>query len=125
MASNQVNFRVGLPTAWNLDFYFQGLGGLAGHLGTLDAGLSRGYASASTDTGHQGSTLYPSPELDGGWALNNRPKQIDYGYRGVHVRDDCHEGDRGGVLRPGASPFDLQRLFERRPARTRGGATLP
>lgn len=77
--SNQVGFRVGLPTEWNQDFYFQGVGGLAGNIGDLTAGLARGYASASTDTGHQ------APSLDGRWALGNRPKQIDYAHRGVHV----------------------------------------
>lgn len=77
--SNQVGFRVGLPAEWNHDFYFQGVGGLAGTIGDLTAGLERGYASASTDTGHQ------APSLDGRWALNNRPAQIDYAHRGVHV----------------------------------------
>jgi feruloyl esterase len=77
--SNTVNFRLGLPTAWNGKFYFQGTGGFAGTIGALDAGLVRGYASASTDTGHQGGAR------DASWALNNRPKEIDYGHRGVHV----------------------------------------
>src|SRR5919201_1693965 len=48
---NNVNFRLGLPTAWNRKFYFQGVGGRGGTIGSLDAGLARGYASASTDTG--------------------------------------------------------------------------
>lgn len=77
--SNQVGFRVGLPTEWNHDFYFQGVGGFAGNIGDLTAGLERGYASASTDAGHQAQSL------DGRWALNNRPAQIDYAHRGVHV----------------------------------------
>jgi hypothetical protein len=76
---NTVNFRLGLPTEWNGKFYHQGTGGFSGSIGPLDAGLARGYASTSTDTGHQGSAL------DGSWALNNLPKQIDYGHRGVHV----------------------------------------
>jgi hypothetical protein len=53
---NNVNFRVGLPTAWNHKFYFQGVGGRGGAIGSLNAGLARGYASASTDTGHQGAS---------------------------------------------------------------------
>src|SRR5262245_42253315 len=45
---NTVNFRVGLPANWNGKFYFQGVGGLAGSIGSLNTGLARGYASAST-----------------------------------------------------------------------------
>src|SRR5262245_14196417 len=49
---NEVNFRLGLPDGWNGKFYFSGIGGLGGRIGSLDKGLTRGYASASTDTGH-------------------------------------------------------------------------
>jgi feruloyl esterase len=76
---NEVNFRLGLPQSWNGKFFFQGVGGFAGSLGRLDAGLERGYASATTDTGHQGGGT------DGAWALNNRPKELDYGHRGTHA----------------------------------------
>jgi feruloyl esterase len=78
-ADNQVNFRVGLPTAWNHKFYFQGCGGRCGSLVPLDAGLTRGYASATTDTGHQAAVT------DSLWAYNARTKEIDYGHRGIHV----------------------------------------
>jgi feruloyl esterase len=73
---NEVNFRLGLPGSWNGKFYFTGVGGLGGTIGSLNAGLARGYASASTDTGHEVS--------DPGWS-SNRAKQIDYGHRGTHV----------------------------------------
>lgn len=73
---NEVNFRLGLPTAWNGKYYFVGVGGLGGSIGNLNAGLARGYASASTDTGHQSS--------DPNWGAN-RAKEIDYGHRGTHV----------------------------------------
>ena len=76
---NTVNFRLGLPATWNGKFYFQGVGGFAGAIGPLNTGLERGYASASTDTGHQAAGT------DASWALNNPAKKIDYGYRGVHV----------------------------------------
>jgi feruloyl esterase len=79
-SGNTVDFRLGLPAQWNGKFFFQGVGGFAGSMGRLDAGLARGYASATTDTGHQGSS-----GTDGSWALNNRPKEIDYGHRGTHV----------------------------------------
>jgi feruloyl esterase len=73
---NTVNFRLGLPTAWNGKFYFEGVGGLGGSIGALTKGLARGYASASTDTGHVAS--------DPDWG-KSRAKEIDYGYRGTHV----------------------------------------
>jgi feruloyl esterase len=76
---NRVNFRVGLPTAWNHKFYFQGCGGRCGSIVALDAGLGRGYASATTDTGHQAAVT------DSAWAYNARTKEIDNGHRGVHV----------------------------------------
>ena len=73
---NEVNFRLGLPEQWNGKFYFVGVGGLGGTIGRLDAGLARGYASASTDTGHVAE--------DTTWG-SNRAKEIDYGHRGTHV----------------------------------------
>ena len=73
---NTVNFRLALPATWNGKYYFQGVGGLGGAIGSLDLGLARGYASASTDTGHLSS--------DATWG-QNRAKEIDYGHRGTHV----------------------------------------
>ena len=73
---NEVNFRLGLPDGWNGKFLFQGVGGLGGTIANLDSSLARGYASASTDTGHIAS--------DPNWGAN-RAKEIDYGYRGTHV----------------------------------------
>jgi len=73
---NTVNFRLALPATWNGKFYFQGVGGLGGAIGSLEVGLARGYASASTDTGHVSS--------DPTWG-QNRAKEIDYGHRGTHV----------------------------------------
>lgn len=73
---NEVNFRLGLPAAWNGKFYFSGVGGTGGTIGSLNAGLERGYAAASTDTGHLAS--------DTSWG-SNRAKEIDYGHRGTHV----------------------------------------
>jgi feruloyl esterase len=74
--NNEVNFGLGLPANWNGKFLFIGVGGLGGSVGSLNAGLSRGYASASTDTGHVSS--------DTTWGAN-RAKEIDYGHRGTHV----------------------------------------
>ena len=74
---NVVDFRLALPETWNGKFIFQGVGGFAGTFARLDNSLERGYAAATTNTGHQGS--------DASWALNHRPREIDYGHRGTHV----------------------------------------
>src|SRR4249920_2957534 len=76
---NTVNFRLGLPAAWNGKFFFEGVGGFGGAIGSLNAGLEKGYASASTDTGHQGTPI------DASWALSSPAKRIDYAHRGTHI----------------------------------------
>ena len=77
---NVVDFHVALPKDWNGKFLFQGVGGFAGSFARLDNSLERGYAAATTNTGHSGAS-----GTDGRWALNHRPKEIDYGHRGAHV----------------------------------------
>jgi feruloyl esterase len=92
---NQINFELGLPNVWNGRFLFIGNGGLAGSFDwpavSLDAfnpfpfitEVSAGFATAVTDTGHQGAGDLPF--LDGGWALNDPAKQDDWLFRAVHV----------------------------------------
>jgi len=75
-SGNAVNFRIALPETWNGKFLFLGVGGLGGTIANLEPGLAKGYATASTDTGHLAS--------DQDWA-SNREKEIDYGHRGTHV----------------------------------------
>lgn len=73
---NEVSFRIGLPEDWNGKFLFVGVGGLGGQFGSLRAGLERGYATATTDTGHRSD--------DAHWG-SNRAQEVDYGHRGTHV----------------------------------------
>lgn len=72
-----VNFEMRLPLAWNSKFLMVGNGGYLGMFFDQSYGLVRGYATASTDTGHTG----PDPRF----ALNNRDAEIDFAYRAVHV----------------------------------------
>lgn len=72
-----VNFELRLPLKWNGKFLMVGNGGYLGIFFDQSYGLSRGYATASTDTGHAG----PDPRF----ALNNRDAEIDFAYRAVHV----------------------------------------
>jgi feruloyl esterase len=74
-----IGFAVQLPTAWNGKLYHQGGGGFVGAIPNATAGLRLGYATAATDTGHQGNGL------DASWALNNDQARRDFGYRAVHL----------------------------------------
>jgi feruloyl esterase len=67
-------------SGWNGKFMAVGNGGWAGTLAypQMGAALSRGYAVASTDTGHEGTNG------DASFALNHPEKVVDFGYRAVH-----------------------------------------
>lgn len=79
---SEIKIEVWLPTAavWNGKFMAIGNGGQAGEIYYQQMGLplSRGYAVASTDTGHVGTST------DGSYALGHPEKVIDFGYRAVH-----------------------------------------
>src|ERR1700674_5807581 len=78
-----ITFEVWLPLAnWNGKFQGVGNGGTAGVIsyGALATGLRRGYATASTDTGHVSSGSF-----DATWALGRPDLVADFGYRGTHV----------------------------------------
>src|SRR5712691_5780248 len=75
----EIGFEVRLPTTWNQKLYFQGAPGFAGFIAAPGPGLVRGYAEATTDTGHQGGPGNSS------WALNNPERQVNFGYRAVHL----------------------------------------
>jgi feruloyl esterase len=77
-ADSDIKVEVWLPASgWNGKFEAVGNGGWNGNIdqNALATALRRGYAAASTDTGHEGSA--------GPW-MRNREKVIDYGYRAVH-----------------------------------------
>ncbi len=77
----EIRFEVWLPLDWNGKFYMGGIGGFGGSLqswGQIDA-LLRGYATAGTDTGHEGSLFDGSPFLD------NWERIVNWGYRAVHL----------------------------------------
>jgi len=80
-ADSDIRFEVWLPAErWNGKFLQTGNGGAAGALvhASMAEPLSRGYAVAHTDTGHQGGLG------DFGWAVGHPEKLIDYQYRAVH-----------------------------------------
>ncbi len=80
-SDSDIQFEVWLPSSnWNGKFQGIGNGGYAGaisYAGLADA-VRHGYASASTDTGHQDSGTSAK------WALDHPEKIIDFGYRAIH-----------------------------------------
>ncbi len=74
-----IKFEVWLPEGrgYNGKFQAVGGGGFAGVIsyGAMAQAVNAGYASASTDTGHEAS--------DSAW-LSDRQRVIDYGYRAIH-----------------------------------------
>jgi Tannase and feruloyl esterase len=78
-SDSEIKFEVWMPSAgWNGKFQGIGNGGFAGSITYqgLAGALSRGYAAASTDTGHSGG--------DASWAIGQPEKIVDYGHRGIH-----------------------------------------
>src|SRR2546429_4535058 len=79
-----VQFEVWMPTgtSWNGKFQLVGNGGTAGGISysAMRAALARGYATASTDTGHVSSGSFDST-----WALGRPDLVADFGHRGTHV----------------------------------------
>lgn len=79
-----VNFEVWLPASgWNGKFQGVGNGGMAGTIsyGAMLAALNRGYATASTDTGHAAGDV----AFDASWALGRPDLVEDFGHRALHL----------------------------------------
>src|SRR5438034_1099568 len=80
-SDSDIKVEVWLPLAgWNGKFQAVGNGGWAGTItyAAMASALQRGYATASTDTGHAGNGG------DGSFALNHPEKVVDFAYRAVH-----------------------------------------
>jgi feruloyl esterase len=82
-----IKFAVFLPTAWNLRFQMVGNGGKAGSIsiGDMRTQLRLGYASASTDTGHDNSIQAEGGARFGNDELFGKEREIDFGWRAVHL----------------------------------------
>ena len=78
---SDIRFEVWMPlTGWNGKFVGGGNGVWAGSVayGDMVGPLSRGYAVAASDVGHQGSPV------DASFLVGHPEKLIDFGYRAVH-----------------------------------------
>jgi feruloyl esterase len=82
---SNVGFDVRLPVSWNGKLLMTTRQAFIGSVAPLfnavvSSGLIRGYATVSTDSGHQSPSI-----LDASFGLNNRAAEIDFGYRGTHL----------------------------------------
>jgi feruloyl esterase len=78
-SDSEIGIEVWMPVeGWNGNFQAVGNGGFSGAINyaAMAAALARGYAAASTDTGHAGGGAR--------WALGHPEKVIDFGWRSVH-----------------------------------------
>jgi feruloyl esterase len=78
-ADSDIKVEIWMPASgWNGKLESVGNGGWSGSIPypAMLAALGRGYATASTDTGHTGSTA--------GFAVGHPEKLVDFGYRSVH-----------------------------------------
>ncbi|MBO6758910.1 MAG: tannase/feruloyl esterase family alpha/beta hydrolase [Roseibium sp.] len=84
-----ISIEVRLPTEnWNGKLYQAGCGGFCGILGRADAGsgwinamrpgLLKGYATATSDSGHHGLSV-----VDAAWAMGNPNAERDWGWRSI------------------------------------------
>lgn len=78
-ADSNIEMELWMPVEnWNGKFLAVGNGGWAGNIetGAIAAGLARGYATASNDTGHKGGSA--------SFAVGHPEKLTDFGYRSMH-----------------------------------------
>jgi Tannase and feruloyl esterase len=78
-SDSHIEMELWMPSEnWNGKFLAVGNGGWAGNIetGAMAAGLARGYATASNDTGHKGGSA--------SFAVGHPEKLIDFGYRSMH-----------------------------------------
>jgi feruloyl esterase len=82
-----IKFAVFLPEDWNGRFQMVGNGGKAGSisLGDMRTQLRLGYATASTDTGHDNAIQAEGGARFGNDALFGKEREIDFGWRAVHL----------------------------------------
>ena len=131
---SDIKVEVWLPASgWNGKFVAVGNGVWAGQLSysAMADPLKRGYAVATTDTGHAGSGM------DAHWAIGHPEKLVDFGYRAVHEMvvtgkaavdafyggaakksywDSCSTGGRQGLMEAYRYPADFDAISAKAPA---------
>ena len=133
-ADSEIRFEVWLPEKdWNSRFLGVGNGGFAGSIGyrELAGNLSRGFATAGSDAGHQAQAE------DASWAFGHPEKIKDFGWRAVHLTterakdvikayygktatkayfDSCSDGGREALMEAQRFPEDYDGILAGAPA---------
>ena len=133
-ADSNIRFEVWLPAGdWNSKYGGVGNGGFAGSISysALANNLRRGYATAATDTGHEGEAE------DASWAYKHPERINDFGYRGLHETteiaktlikafygenakrsyfDSCSDGGREALMEAQRFPADFDGILAGAPA---------
>jgi hypothetical protein len=133
-ADSEIRFEVWLPEKdWNSRFLGVGNGGFAGSIGyrQLAGNLSRGFATAGSDAGHQ------AEGEDASWAFGHPEKINDFGWRAVHLTaerakdvvkayygktaakayfDSCSDGGREALMEAQRFPEDYDGILAGAPA---------
>ena len=130
-----VNFEVWLPDDWNGNYQGVGNGGMAGTIlyARMAPALARGYATASTDTGHTAG----DSAFDASWAAGHPELIEDFGHRSLHVTTlngkaitqafygeppryayytGCSKGGQQGLMEAQRYPDDFDGLVAGNPA---------
>jgi feruloyl esterase len=131
-----IRFEVWLPLeGWNGKYQGVGNGGMAGRISYLAmaTALKRGYATASTDTGHRAGPV----AFDASWARGRMDLIDDFGHRGLHVTTvnakrivekfygqpseyayyvGCSKGGQQGLMEAQRYPADFDGLIAGDPA---------
>jgi feruloyl esterase len=82
-----IKFALFLPAEWNGRFQMVGNGGKAGSISLADMRnqLRLGYATSSTDTGHDNAIQAQGGARFGNDSLFGKEREIDFGWRAVHL----------------------------------------
>jgi feruloyl esterase len=130
----EIRFEVNLPVDWNGKFYMGGGGGFVGSIQSQgwENALARGYATAGTDSGHEGLS-----GLDGFPFLNNWERIVNWGYRAIHLTtanakiiarifydegilfsyfSGCSTGGRQAMMESQRYPYDFDGIIVGAPA---------
>jgi hypothetical protein len=133
-ADSDIKVEVWLPSSgWNAKLQGLGNGGFGGAIDyqSLSEAVSKGYAAAATDTGHEAGAA------DALWALNRPEKILDFGYRAIHETaesakavmqafygdapkhsyfNSCSNGGREGLMEAQRFPADYDGIVAGSPA---------
>ena len=116
----EIRFSLLLPDDWNQKFFMGGGGGFVGSIqNSAQSTVNVGYATAGTDTGHQGAGT------DASWAHNNLERQVNFGYLAVHRTAETAKAIIASYYGSAPAPQLLPGLLARRRTGAHGSAAFP